>query len=708
MKIKNAAICLLLSICTVMCACTPDNQDSTPETLGTLNESNEGHHYVEGTLHNVNVNYNAPVSDFVVNGHTEYKVVIGGTNSGKAAGLMMEHVNKATGGDLQSIEISQLSSDMVSQDTKYIFIGCEDLYREKVGEISSYDTLGPSGYQIATYGKNIFLNGYTIHGYQMGTLAFLRAVVGYDMLAEDCVIYEKDGKKMPSMDIVERPDFDYRHCSGTALSSVEMLGMGYTYEDPIINTGESWVHNWYDFVSVEEAEANPDWASEDPTHWQGCWTAHGNQDSYTRLINHLTEKLKGYLIQYPSKSTILIGQHDVGTYTPSVDRCTCKSCDASYEYYGTMAGAWLSLCNRVSVKVDEWLKTEEAISIFGGERKWNLIALIYHASLNPPIEKENGLYVFDENGQSIPKKEMWFTSDGKKMEWEDAWTDENGESLEEDFIKAWSDTHERIYSAPNVHFMFAASSGDYAHSYYEPENASWKMIADGWSSLGGEFYAWLYSFNSRAILYPYHAWDTTFETTRYFKSKGAKWIYWQTQYQNKNNPGFNKLRNYLNSKVEFDVNSDYNFYLDKFFKYYYGEAGEIMRTYFEQINAQCRWIEEVNGVVAIHRNEKLTDAKNWPEGLIHTWRALLDSAFDVIELEYKASNPKQYEIYHRHILMEQLFPTYVLCTTYANSFNASDLKEMRLQFIDDFYALGNKSYWELGLMTEVTDTWDLD
>ena len=86
----------------------------------------------------------------------------------------------------------------------------------------------------------------------------------------------------------------------------------------------------------------------------------------------------------------------------------------------------------------------------------------------------------------------------------------------------------------------------------------------------------------------------------------------------------------------------------------------------------------------------------------------MDSAFDVIELEYKASNPKQYEIYHRHILMEQLFPTYVLCTTYANSFNASDLKEMRLQFIDDFYALGNKSYWELGLMTEVTDTWDLD
>ena len=50
-----------------------------------------------------------------------------------------------------------------------------------------------------------------LSGYQQGALTFLRHVVGYDMISEDTVIYERDGSVMPDMEIKERPDFDWAH-----------------------------------------------------------------------------------------------------------------------------------------------------------------------------------------------------------------------------------------------------------------------------------------------------------------------------------------------------------------------------------------------------------------------------------------------------------------------------------------------------------------
>ena len=133
-----------------------------------------------------------------------------------------------------------------------------------------------------------------------------------------------------------------------------------------------------------------------------------------------------------------------------------------------------------------------------------------------------------------------------------------------------------------------------------------------------------------------------------------------------------------------------------------------MRSYFNQLTAHCRWIEEEKGITSVHHNSSYLNAQNWPEGLLRTWINLMTEAYDVIEVDYKATNSELYETYRKHIMAAKLFPTYVLCTDYAKSFEANELKALRLQFIDDFYVLENTSYWELGLMTEIIDTWDLD
>ncbi len=712
MKMKKLVISMLLVASTLLSACgKKDNGGSAPTANGIVDEVTQTH-YIEGTLHDVNVDFNNPVSDFVVDRATEYTVVNGLTAGNKnpnlAAAFITEHVYKASGASMKIIETTELNVGDIDQNTKYIFVGCEDLYKAKVGgDIPTYDEIGVSGYQIRTYGKNVFINGYNQKGYQMGAIAFLREVFGYDMFSEDCVIYEKDGRVMPAMDIIERPDFDYRHAN-SVLTPIELMGMGFETTTPIVEPNNSFCHNWHEFVTNADWLAHPEWRSADETGWQGCWTTRGNQEAFTQLIDHVVEKIKKFMQAHPNRDALIIGQNDIGSGTPQIDRCSCTSCRASYEYYGTMAGAWLSLCNRISLKIDEWLKTEEAISIFGENKKLYILLLSYHASLNPPVEKEGGKYVL-EDGVAVPKKEMWFNSDGSMVAWESAWAEaDTGESKEEKMFADWTALHERLYCAPSVNVMFAGSQAYYTHSFYEDNNATWTTMIEGWKGLGGEFYFWLYTLASVGLLYPYNSFDSLFETTRYVKDVGAKYIYWQTQYDNKNNPGFEELRLYLASKVEFDVNSDYQYYVEKFFKYYYGVASDKMYALFQEITAQCRYIEEVHGVTPTHGNSNLMNVENWPKQLLQRWMGIIDEAYELVEQEYKVVDPEQYEIYRKHIMIEELFPMYVLCQSYDDTFAPSELKQMRLTFIDNFYALGNTCYKEANLMADVINMWDLD
>lgn len=715
MKIGKIAAVLLAAACTFASACAPANAGGTnngPVTGGVVTEPNNTIGYVEGTLHNVNVDFNSPASEsFVKNGETQYKILYGGIKSSRAASYIGTNVATATGARLEITEIAEDSEvDLNDANASYILVGCEDLFVQAGGEVPTYETIGVSGYQVKTVGKNVFINAYTENGYQMGVLAFLREVLGYDMFMEDLVIYEKDGSVMPAMDIVERPDFDYRQ-NGGALTNAENYGMGFTYTSVWISPANvSFCHNWSAFVTAEEAEEHPNWVSIDPKHAQGCYTSRGDKETFKGLVNHLTEKLKKFLKANPNVDNIMIAQHDTSTDQP-VDNCVCPACKASYQYYGnTMAGAWLSLCNRVSLQVDQWLQTEEAKAIFGGVKEFNLGHLTYHNEVGAPAEKNaSGNYKLDENGKGIPMEEMWFNSDGSMEDWDDAWDGSDEESTEtSEVVTNFTQETERLYCAPSVQIVWATSGADWVNVYYGDSNKSWADMAVAWSGFGGDFYVWAYSLNSQGIFYPYNSFDTFFESTKFFKSFGAKWIFWQGNYQNPKNGGFEKLKRYLESKVEFDVNADYQHYVDKWFKYVYGSGGEYMQQYFEEVLLQCRYVEKVNNVSGQIHNKKLIYAENWPLGLMNKWLGLIEKAYVAIEEDYKVSDPEMYQVYHDHILMEEFFPTYVCITSYEDAYKPSVLKEMRKEFIREFTGLGNNYYGEGRLLVDVTSTWDLD
>ena len=667
------------------------NGDSTSSgnqsgIINAYEEEKTNQHYVEGTLHDVNVDFNNPVGAFVTNAMSAYKVVASGDETTEAATYVLGKVLDGTGAMLGKED--NASSVVVTKSTKYIIFGCQDKFEEAGLTMPTYDVIGVSGYYIKTWGSNVFIQAYSKHGYQMAALAFLRETLGFDMMSEDLVIYEKDGAVMPEMEITERPDFDYRQASNS-ISVTADYGLGYNGRNLWISPGGHWVHNALYFTDDATKVNHPKWFSDDAKKAQPCWNAHGDEEEYALMVETYTQSVINFMIAEPHKNNIMISQMD-GTAGQPIRRCTCTTCNASFEYYGdTLGGAALSFINDVSEGVEAYLKSPEGLSFFGEDKEMNIYIIVYGMERTPPLERdEKGYYMFDENGFGIPKYECTF--------------DENGEAtqvLDEDGNPV------RLKCSNLVNIFYASSGSDYTNSFYDVENQKYASEIMGWAGLGKKFAFWAYERNYWNYLYPYNSYDSNFETMRFFKSMGASYIYWEGTWENPNGTSFCKLNDYLDAKCAFNVNYNYYELLDKWFTHYFKEASVPMRKYFDAVTTRCREMEYYIGG-AVH-SDKLAEASVWPEGLINTFMGYFDEAYKAIE-KYQASDPDMYEVLRKHILIESLFPRWVLCTTYENSFGEEDLRRIRTEFLEDFYNLQNTTHKEAYKIEDVTKFWDVD
>ena len=108
----------------------------------------------------------------------------------------------------------------------------------------------------------------------------------------------------------------------------------------------------------------------------------------------------------------------------------------------------------------------------------------------------------------------------------------------------------------------------------------------------------------------------------------------------------------------------------------------------------------------VHSNA-LAGEEIWPQGMINHWLELFDKAYKAIE-PYKETDPEKYEILYKNILIESQFPRLVLCTTYASTYNDTQLKALRKAIYNDFNSLQNTHLKEGQLADVVFADWDLD
>lgn len=643
---KVLSVCLAALMASALfaaCKKNPAGNGSSPSAVDPVTDSlvRGG---LDNTLHKVNVT--ATNRAFASNAATEYKILADGTNNYtvRAASFMAGQLAAATDAEFKVELYRQGDENPITKDAKYIVIGCKALFAD-CGLTMPADDLGPAGYYIRSYGNSVFIEVKMNDGYQMGTLAFLREVVGYDMIAHDTVVYEKDGSTLPDMEITERPDYDYRNMTNW-MTEDGKYGMGYNYQSIFTyisqdggQTNRSAIHNIFHYLPTEKyLKDHPEWYSSNSTHRQLCYTAHGDSEEYGLMQDAMLEVMLKCVLAQPDQNVVTVTQEDAAVC------CDCEECSKVVEKDGSISATIIRYMNDLDKKFQAAL-TEYAEETHTERRTVQLAFFAYQTSYNPP---------------STPVSE-----------------------------------DPTLKCSPNITVFIAPIYARYVNSFYEEENRVYADTVRAWSEYTDNIMAWVYETNYHHYMFPYNTYSSMVDTYYFFKQQGANIIYNEGQRFSENVTCFGKLKEYLDAKAQFDVTVSYKECKDKFFQNYYGAAADIMEQYYNELRQWETYLESVADYGlggGIYEEIGLTTTPHyWPKEMLEDWLALMDKAkksVAYLELE----SPALYRKLVKHIDIETLFPKYALCTLHESSYTASALLEMRREF----KALGD----ELGLLQQ--------
>ncbi|MBO4940176.1 MAG: DUF4838 domain-containing protein [Clostridia bacterium] len=591
----------------------------------------EEHYQTKNRLHKVNVTETE--RPFVVEKKSDYKILVPADGSGKlwtAASFFQKYIREAT---KCTLPIESNETYTWSEDAKWIVFGRSDLF-QAAGLAMPADDLKASGYYIKSVGDSVFVAVQDDYGYHRACLALLDHIVGYEMYWEDTVVFEKDGKTLPDMDIIERPDFEY-YIEGNQIKGDGKYGMGFD-TGIFIGTGGTTQHNTFIYLPKSTYQAQyPEWYSINDGGagaTQLCYTARGNAEKYAKMVETMASKVIGYMEGTPSLNNITITQEDVRT------TCGCDQCTANYNKYKSYAASIIMFMNDVDDIIQAYLEEQAAIT-GKPKRMFNIVFFGYHKSEIPPaIKNADGTY---------------------------------------------SPVDENVICNPNVGVYIAPIDANYQHSFYEQENVAAAENIKGWAACSSIIYMWIYETNYYEYLYPINTWDTKVETYRFLKEQGTIFMHSQAQYNQGAVTHFSRLKDYVDSKAQFDVNVEWTECADAWFENYFGPAAGPMRAFFDQLQAHLRWCE-INHPTVVTGNiyNRMENSTIWPKKTLDGFIKLCDQAYELIE-EVKETNPKMYEVYKNHIKLESMFPRYAKLRMYKGTFTSDEFLAEAKQFKTD-------------------------
>lgn len=603
-------------------------------------------HKLENTLHKVTVTEGD--RSFITDGKSDYKVIVGeDAKTQEAAYYLIKYVEKATGCTLETAKMKDYK-----EDGKFIVMNVPELFKH-AGLTMPDEDLGVQGYYIKTVGDNVFMNSNYESGARFMMLAFLRNVLGYKMYSIEAVDFDKDGKIMPDMEIIETPDIQFFHrMHNSADEPEENYMMGFTTNGFLAIDGDTW-HNSLNFLPMEKYQKDhPKWFSTAGNDL--CYTGHGDAKELDAMTTIIADRILKELKTNQDALFVAI------TIMDHSDVCQCKACTASAEKYNNSdAAAAVKFTNQINKKVQSGLQ-KEADKAGAKKRPITVMFFAYHAMVQPPVVQN---------------------ADG-----------------------TYSPIDDSVVCDENVAVFYAPIDSQFNHTYYEDENDMYDNMIQGWAACSSELYCWLYETNFLYYMYPYNSWDSMYETYRRCVDTGAVYIMGQDQHNASASTAFTDFKDYINSCAVFDLNRDYNEIVDEYFTNYYLDAAEPMRTYFDELRAWMRYLEDTypaeldGGVYA-----QISVAKYWPKNTLEHWLDLIDEALEKAEA-YKEDRVLYQNLKDR-ITKESMFMRYALMEHYSGTYSAEKLAEMRLSFKEDAQRL-NFSRMKEGDGGELTYTYE--
>lgn len=590
------------------------------------------------------------------NGATEYKIVIP-ENADSLVLIAASDFNKffseATG-----IRIPIVTDSEVTEDGNYISIG-QTVLLQNTDITYSYEELGMDGYKIITEQDDLYLIGGGEYGTLYAAYELLEFLVGFDYFAEDCYIVTKGMTQVPlyDFDLTDIPDIPIRIASDAVVEnsnqSLYRLRQRPLTEN-FVSVKNYWAHNSILYVK-DSPDVNAMWYNAAKT--QLCYTAHGDEAEYKKMLNACLITMQEALIQTPDRDSITFTMED------NADYCDCEACTAMTQQYGAISSTIIVFLNDLNAMVRQWFRTEEGMPY---ARDLRIVFFAYNAYEAAPATYNAETGKYEAN---------------------------NGIKLDD-----------------GVYCMLAPIRMDYYKPITDIANQEYFNNLKSWGDMAeGNLYLWYYSTNFFNYLAPYDCFDSFAENYRMAAQCDAYYLFDQRQKDESGAiTGWSTLKDYVCSKLAWDVEQNPAELIDKFFDAYFGPAAPEMREIFDELRLLTSYNKEYNelsGQATIYL--QLTDETYWPKDILKQWLEAYDRAEEKIA-PLKEQDPALYETYLEHIQIEKLSTLYLFVECYSYNTSADLIDSYKAEFKELADKFNITKLWEGTSISNLYDKWGLN
>ncbi len=575
-------------------------------------------------------NVTALYSDLVTNSETRYAIVL----PDNADPVLMTAGNdlKALFEEATGAELTFATDYACSTYCTYISIGGTKAFKNSGIDMSQFE-MNDQGYHIETVNNMIYINSDSSLGCLYGVYGLIDALFGMEQYSND--YYElgtAETREKPVLNITEKPAIAQRMPSNGAVEeagnnygkSMRMYNERYFIPAGDYNNGGEWqtYHNALEILPPDY------WTEQGKTNWfyyvddvakQLCYTAHGNADDYTAMVDQIVSVMTLSLatetysvLNYPEAVYITLTSED-NEYS-----CTCSACASAETLYGSKAGAVIKLCNDVREGLETWMNNNPK-----WKRELKLLFFAYNNYVTAPTVTLN---------ETTGKYEM-----------------ANGLTMRED-----------------VGVFYAVS--DYVNYYFDINddvNADFRAQFDAWKNItsinNSPFCLWTYTKNFSAYMLRADVYGEgrfyNENAYQYFANAGVD-LWWIQGASNGTATlsAFEKLNAYLDSQLMWNPNQSVTTLTDTWFTKMYGEGAEAMRNLYNSQNEMARLVFGTTklGIPTVSVGDRKAEIKDiLTKDVIDTWFDHIDTAKSAVA-SYETSNPELYARYIEHINEEWL------------------------------------------------------
>ena len=585
--------------------------------------------------------------NIIYKNNSEYQILIDADASDniiKASDELKFFIREATEYELSVTTVAE-------KNKKYISLGQTSLAKEN-GVSATYSQVGVSGYIIKTVEDNIFIDAFQDSGVIYGVYGFLEITLNYDFFYTDVFnIDHTSVLKFYEMDVVEVPDMDYRISSFgfQKLNKTTRTRMRVTYYAdmfPSINQGGCW-HNCFAYVNPEIYQENhPEWYNDTVT--QLCYTAHGNETSKQEMINLVADTIFEHFIGNNLNETVFaLNDEDMD------DCCSCSACVNDKSKYGAWSSSLILFLNKTAEIVEQKLK--EA----GDSRSetFRIVFYAYHYLMDAPVvikEDQNGNYVLNNKGE---------------IQYE----------FDRDMVLN-----------DHVAALYCPSGADYPQGFMDNTNKKFQDILYKWTAISKNIHVWSYDsyFIDGGWMIPYNTFFTLQEMYQFAYENNVRWFYPEAQGANDKATAFSLLKAYLYSKLGWNICSDVNELINKFFKAMYGSKSDVMYNFFNEITVLETYQNKALGHSGyMQASGHFKDIEYWPKNIVLKWVETLETAQRELQLEGDTVSAA-------NIRIEEISPLYILIRMYPLTFSSDELSIYKNRIRDYLYEANIKAMYQ--------------